>query len=204
VGTAESSESDDLRKELIEISRRCGAKGWCPGASGNISALDFHSGRVYLKASGADMSRLEMGDILTLDLEGNILNGEGRPSEEVNIHLSVYKVRRDVRAVLHVHPQFATAYAAAGERIPLVTDVARIVLRDVPLLEYAPPGSLELAERVVEGFNDEKVKAVLLREHGIVSVGGSLLEAYHMAELVEDAAKVAFLRSIIRGFKKEE
>jgi len=194
-----ASNKNHLRKEFVEVSRRCGAQGWCPGTMGNISVLNSESERIYIKRSGADLSRLELADILTLDLDGNVLNGEGKPSIETSFHLGIYKARKDAKAVFHIHPPFATAYAVAGKKIPMVTEAAKIILFDVPLLPYASPGSIELATRVTDGLRDSRVKAVLLREHGIVSIGETLEKAYHIASLVEDTAKIALLSSLVKN-----
>jgi L-fuculose-phosphate aldolase len=153
---------------------------------------------VFIKRSGADLSRLKLADVLTLDLDGNVLKGEGKPSVETRFHVGIYKVRKDVRAVFHVHPPFATAYAVAGKKVPMVTEAAKIVLIDVPLLPRAPPGSVELARRVEDSFKDLRVKAVLLSEHGVIAVGETLEGAYHTAALVEDTAKIALLSSLIK------
>jgi len=144
------------------------------------------------------LNSLELEDILTLNLDGNVLEGEGKPSIEMSFHLGIYRVRREVMAVFHVHPPFATAYAVAGKKIPMVTEAAKIILGDVPLLPHAPPGSVELATSVTDGFTDSRVKAALLREHGLVSTGETLEDAYHTTALVEDAAKIALLSSLIK------
>ena len=187
-----------VKKDIVEISRRCGAQGWCPGTLGNISFLNSNSKRVYIKRSGADLNRLALEDILTLDLDGKILGGEGKPSIETSFHLYIYKVRKDAKAVFHVHPPFATAYAVSGKKIPMVTEAAKLILVDVPLLSHAPPGSVELATRVADGFKDPRVKTVLLREHGVVSIGENLDNAYNTTSLVEDTAKIALLSSLIK------
>ena len=145
------------------------------------------------------MNRLKLKDVLALDLEGNVLKGEGKPSIETSFHLGIYKARKDARAVFHVHPPFATAYAVAGKKIPMVTEAAKIVLIDVPLLPHAQPGSIDLANTVADGFKDSKVKAVMLREHGIVVIGETLEGTYNTTALVEDNAKIAFLSSLIKG-----
>jgi L-ribulose-5-phosphate 4-epimerase len=187
-----------VKIDIVDISHRCGSQGWCPGTLGNISLLDPEIERVYIKRSGADLSRLRLEDVLVLDLDGNVLKGEGKPSIETNFHLGIYKVRKDARAVFHVHPPFATAYAVAGIKMPMVTEAARIVLVDVPLLPSGPPGSSELATSIRDGFQDSRVKAVLLREHGIVTMGENLESAYQTASLVEDTAKIALLSSLIK------
>ena len=195
----EVSNENRLKSEIVNISQRCGAQGWCPGTMGNISALNSNLERVYIKRAGADLNRLKHKDILTLDLDGNVLKGEGKPSIETSFHLGIYKVRKDARAVFHVHPPFATAYAVAGKKIPMVTEAAKIVLIDVPLLPHAPPGSIELANMVADSFKDSRAKAVVLKDHGIVVIGETLEGAYHTTALVEDTAKIAFLSSLIKN-----
>jgi L-fuculose-phosphate aldolase len=194
----EISSENRLKREIVNISQLCGAQGWCPGTLGNISVLSSSSGHVFIKRSGGDLNRLRLKDVLTLDLDGNVLKGEGKPSIEMRFHLGIYKVRKDVKAVFHVHPPFSTAYAAAGKKIPMATEAAKIILIDVPLLPHAPPGSVELASRVADGFKDLTVKAVLLREHGVIAIGETLESAYHTTALVEDTAKIAFLSSLIK------
>jgi L-fuculose-phosphate aldolase len=195
----EASDENHLKKKIVVISQRCGAQGWCPGTLGNISVLNSTFERVYIKRSGADLNKLELEDILTLDLDGNVIGGEGKPSIETSFHLGIYKVRKDARAIFHVHPPFATAYAVAGKKIPMVTEAAKIVLVDVPLLPHAPPGSIKLATRVTDGFKDSRVKAVLMKEHGVVSIGENLENAYRTTALVEDTAKIALLSSLIKS-----
>lgn len=192
---------NSLKAEIVSVSRRCGTNGWCPGTSGNISIFNPKQGRVYIKKSGADMNKLALRDILTIDLEGNILNGKGKPSMEVNFHLGIYKTREEARAVLHIHPPFATAFATAAKSIPLVTETAKTILGVVPLINRATPGSVELAKNVIDCFKDINVKALLLREHGIVSIEETLEKAYYVADYLEDTAKIAFLTSIIESKK---
>jgi L-fuculose-phosphate aldolase len=195
----EVSNENSLKMEIVDISQRCGLQGWCPGTLGNISVLSSSLKCMFIKRSGADLNRLKLKDVLTLDLDGNVLKGEGKPSIETRFHLGIYKVRTDVRAVFHVHPPFATAYAVAGKKIPMVTEAAKIILIDVPLLPHTPPGSTELASRVADGFKDQRVKAVLLSEHGVIAIGETLESAYHTTALLEDTAKIAFLSSLIKG-----
>lgn len=187
-----------VKRRMVEVSQKCGEQGWCPGSLGNISWLNQESNKVYIKRSGADLNNLELADILVLDLDGIVLEGKGIPSKEVGFHLGIYKIRSDVRAVFHVHPSYSTAFAVVGKKLPMVTEAAKIVLVDVPFVDCAPPGSDDLASNVVEGFRDPNVKAVLIREHGVVVVGNRLKDAYHVASLVEDTAKVAFLSSQIK------
>jgi len=197
-GLASLSDEGLMKRDVVKISYRCGLQGWCPGTLGNISLFSSKSKRVYIKRSGADLNTLELDDVLSLDLDGNVLDGIGEPSKELGFHLGIYKNREDVIAVFHVHPSYVTAYAVAGKRLPMVTEAAKIVLVDVPLIGSAPPGSNELATKVIDGFKDPNVKAVLIKDHGLVAVGENLNSAYHVVSLVEDTAKIAFLSSLIR------
>jgi L-ribulose-5-phosphate 4-epimerase len=187
-----------LKRELVEYSQRAGSEGWCPGTLGNISVLNGEIGRVYIKRSGADLKSLQIEDVLSLDVKGKVVEGTGKPSMETDFHVGIYGVRKDVRAVFHVHPPFATAYAVAGVDLPLVTEAAKILLVDVPLLAKAVAGSTDLARNVTVGFTNPRAKAVLLRDHGIVALGETLEGAFNIASLVEDTAKVAFLSSLLR------
>jgi L-ribulose-5-phosphate 4-epimerase len=193
-----------LKRQILEISKRCGREGWCPATLGNISALNSESGKVYIKRSGADLNSLELEDILTVSFDGKVLEGEGKPSVETSFHLGIYKVRKDAKAVIHVHPPFATAYAVAGKKIPMVTEAAKIILIDVPLLQHAPPGSIQLANKVARGFDNSKVKAILLREHGTVAIGETIEDAFRTTALVEDTAKIALLSSLIKAKSANE
>ncbi len=190
----------DLKETLIKISKLVGIRGWCPGSSGNISVLNPKKGEVYIKISGKRMSDLKFSDILTLDLDGKVIEGRGSPSKEVNFHIGIYKKRKDVKAVLHTHPPYATAYAVAGRELPMVTVTAKLILKKVPLVDYAPPGSNELADLVVKGFEDPEVHSVLMKNHGVVSVGETLHEALSITEYVENTAEIGFLSSVIRRF----
>lgn len=196
----EISNERHLKKEVIDVSQRCGAQGWCPGALGNISVLDSVSEKIYIKRSGADLSRLKLMDVLTIDLHGKVLSGAGKPSIEMNLHLGIYEVRKEAKAVFHVHPPYCTAFAVARKKIPMATEAAKLILVDVPLLPHSPPGSARLAANVADAFKNSMVRASLLEEHGLVSMGETLDDAYRTTALVEDTAKVALLSSLMKNF----
>jgi len=189
----------DLKSDLIKVSRWAGGRGWCPGTSGNMSVFDPERREVHIKESGKSMANLKRGDVLTIDLDGNIIDGEGQPSKEVNFHLGIYKSRKNTGAVLHTHPPFAMAFATAGREIPRMVATAKLILKKIPLVEYAPPGSIELANSITKEFEDSEVQCVLLEGHGVVSIGENAYGAYHITEWVEDAARAAFLTLVIKN-----
>jgi len=190
---------EDLKIDILRVSKWSGDRGWCPGTSGNISVFDEERGVVHMKVSEKNMADLKPSDIVTVNLDGELLDGNGKPSKEVNFHLGLYKSRKDVKAVLHTHPPFATGYAVVGREIPKVVVTAKIILKKVPVVDYATPGSLELANLVVKSFEDPAVKSALLKDHGVVSIGEDVYRAFYIMDYVENAAKMAVLSSVIRG-----
>lgn len=182
---------EKLKQNIVRISREAYEKGLVSAAGGNLS-IRFGDA-VLIKATGVAFRDLTPNDIVTIDLKGNVIDGYGRPSKEVRFHLGIYKNRPDVKAVMHTHSTFAVAFAVAGKPPPLLTTQSKALLKKVPVVEYATPGSEELAKLVVEAFKDRDVKAALLKDHGAVAVGGTLQEALNVAELLEETAKIAVL-----------
>ena len=191
---------EQLRRDLVTVSRWAGSRGWCPGTSGNSSVLNPETKLAYIKGTGKSMAEMDEADVLTVDLDGKVLAGDGRPSKEVNFHVGLYKTRPDVQAVLHVHPPYATALGTAGKPFPLVTATATGIVKRAPLVAYHPPGSIELAQAVLEAFRDVQVKTAILEAHGIVAVGKTIQDAYHITEWVEDAVKVTFLSTLMKRY----
>ncbi|GEA14161.1 aldolase [Moorella sp. E308F] len=185
-----------LRHEMVEVSRQIFARGLTSATSGNTSArVPGHPDQVLIKASGKSFGDVGPEDFILVDLEGNILAGEGKPSKEIRFHLGILKARPDVQAVVHGHSAFATAYATARGELPVVTAAAEAGLNKVGTVEYAAPGSVELAEMVIKAFEDPTLKAAVLKRHGFVTVGKDIHHAFYLADVLEDNAKVAFLLS---------
>jgi len=188
-----------IKMAILRVGQRLAERGWCMGSSGNISALMQNTGHIYIKATGRSMGSLRSSDLLLVDMDGKVIKGSGRPSEEIGLHRGIYRVRADVGGVIHTHSPFATAYAVAGLKIPMLTAPASYLLKEVPLIPFAPPGSKKLAAWVAKAFSHNHVRAALLERHGVVATGRDIDEAYDAAEWVEDAAKVAALASWIKG-----
>jgi len=137
--------------------------------------------------------------VVVIDPDGNQIDGIRKPSMEFRFHLGIYKVRHDVGAVLHAHPPYATSYAVANQELPMVSGPGRFILKKVPLLAFAPPGSHELAEMVTTAFSDRAVLSALLSGHGVVAVGADMYEAFKYLDWTEDAAQIAFLSRSLRA-----
>lgn len=192
--------SEGLRTELVRVSREAYDRGFVSGVGGNISTR-ISPNRVLIKPSGLRLKDLTPKNLLVVDLHGNVIEGAGKPSEEIRFHLGIYKLRKDVGAVIHTHSPAATAFAVVGIELPPITAQAAKILGKIPLVGYAPPGSKELAKLVVKAFKPE-VKAALLRGHGSVAVGKNLAEAFNNTDLLEETARIALLTFQLGGPKK--
>ncbi|MFQ6078295.1 MAG: class II aldolase/adducin family protein [Thermodesulfobacteriota bacterium] len=195
-----AEEIDSLRRDLAEISTRAFNRGLVSGAGGNISVRVPDTDKILITPSGVSLGDVEPEINILLDLEGAILEAPPglKPSKEVNFHLAAYRTRPDVMAVAHLHPPFATAFSNKGKPLPLVTVSSRVVLKDVPWVESALPGSRELYEFVCEALEKHPgARAMLMKEHGVLTLAADLKTAYYLTDLVEDTAKIAYIASHI-------
>ena len=185
-----------LKEELVNISRRCYRKNLITATGGNISCRIPNSNQILIKASGSAFSDMTISDVVQIDLDGNMIDGNKQVSKEWRFHAGIYKVRPDVNVVIHVHPPFATAVAANHDSLPMVTNHAKAYLKYVPTIGTAPSGSEELAHMVIEQFKDPERVAILMKEHGIITVGNDFYKAFYLAEMLEDTAKIALLSKL--------
>jgi L-ribulose-5-phosphate 4-epimerase len=190
-----------LREELSDFSKRAFYRGLVGGTGGNMSVRIPGTDHVLITPTGVSLGDVEPDINLLVKLDGTILeNPPGqRPSKETSFHLAVYQLRPDAGAIAHVHPPYATAYSNKARPLPLVTVSSRAVLKDVPCIECATPGSKELCDFVQGGIiKHPDIRAMLMKEHGILTLGPDLKTAYYLADLVEDTAKIAFITGNIR------
>lgn len=190
-----------LKKELEHVSHKVYRRGLTSAAGGNISVRIPGTENVLIKRSGVSLGEVTREDALVVTMDGDVLEGQGRPSKEVRWHLAIYGTRPEVNAVVHCHPPYAVGYATVGLELPLPTVTAQKLLApNVPVAKAAPSGSVELARYVAEVFeNNPGIKAVLLEKHGIAAVGPTLEEAYNTADLIEATAQQAFVASQIEA-----
>ncbi len=190
-----------LRKELADFSRRAYQRGLVSGTGGNVSVRIPNTDRVLVTPTGVSLGDVEPEANLLLDLDGSILENPCglKPSKESSFHLVVYRLRADSGAIAHLHPPYATAYSNMGKSLPLVTVNSRVILKEVPCIDCALPGSKELCDFVHGGISGyPNVKALLMKEHGILALGPDLKTAFYIADLVEDTAKIAYIAGNIR------
>ena len=167
------------------------ASGYTPGTSGNLSArLDYD--RILVTPTGISKGLVKMSDLVIADLQGKLLSGTRRVTSEIGMHLAVYQHRADVEAVIHSHPPIATAFACSGRGLnEILCQESVMTVGIVPLAGYATTGTNEVAESLRPFLPEHD--AILLENHGAVTYGSSLAEAFMRMETVEHLAHVALV-----------
>ena len=182
-----------FRKEIVYTNRVCIESGLIRSSDGNIS-IRLDDDRFLVTPSGLYKRRLKSRQLLIVNHQGEIIKGKGRlrPSSELLMHLEAYRQREDIRAVLHAHPPYSTALTIAG--IPFPTDIVPEVLAllgEVPSAPYATPGTQDLALSISDLIKTHN--AILLSNHGSLTVGKTLEEALIALERMELAAQFYYL-----------
>ncbi len=181
----------DLKKDIIEIGRRCWLRGWVAANDGNIS-VRLGENEILTTATGQSKGFLTPDMIVKVDRHGHLLEGERQPSSELQMHLLVYEQRPEVGAVFHAHPPYCTAHAVAG--LPLAECVLPeivVTLGSVPLARYGTPSTAEVPDSLRPYL--EHHDAFLLENHGALTLGGDLFQAYYRMESIEHFAHIMYL-----------
>lgn len=188
----------DISEQLVKAGRELHEKGLVRGNSGNISAKIPGKDMFLVKPSGAPMKFLQPEELVLADLQGNKVRGGLNVSLETPIHAAIYKARREVQAVVHTHAPTATAFGIAKmEILPLQVEMFMLLPNGVPVIPFEPPGSKALAEAVQKKITD--YDALILENHGIVTVGSTIEGACTLNEMVEEAAKIQYLVMTLVG-----
>lgn len=176
--------SEQKARELFcEIGRRCYAKNFVEANGGNFS-YRLADGRILATPTMISKGFMEPDDMVVLDLEGNQLAGHRKKTSEILMHLTFYKHRPDVRAVIHAHPRHASAFAVTSTPVPkCVIPEVEIFVGEVPITGYETPGTPELSETLLPVIRD--FNCFLLANHGAVTVGRGIIEAYWRMEILD-------------------
>lgn len=192
----EATSETEARSAIVEIGRRLYAKGYVVANDGNISCR-LDASRILTTPTGVCKGFMREDQLVIVDLDGQPLT-PGRPSSELPMHLFIYRQRPDVRAVVHAHPPYATGFSTAGQPLDrcVLAEVV-VTIGSVPLAEYATPSTEELP-RTLEPFIHNH-EAFLLANHGVVTIGAGLFEAYYKLERVEHFAQIVFIARQLGG-----
>ncbi|MGB9831887.1 MAG: class II aldolase/adducin family protein [Caldisericum exile] len=187
-----------IKEEIATIGRRLYEHDLNGSYGGNFSVRDEEF--IYITPSGVPKDELNFSDILVIDFSGNVIEGEGKPSSETLFHIKIYKVRPDVNAIIHAHPPFGTGFAIAHQGIPNnVHEESSLILGEVPVIPYEITSSKELAENIGKAIIDHN--ALLLANHGALTVGDTLEKAFRRMEELENVCKMLTVASLLGGAK---
>ena len=181
----------DYRHDIVEIGKRIYAKGFVAANDGNFS-IRISDDEVIITPTGVSKGYLSTDQLIKVNISGKQLEGYLKPSSELPFHLKVYENRPDVKSVVHAHPPVSTAFAVAG--IPLddmILPEAIVSLGCIPLSKYGTPGTDELVEAVEETIRG--CDAILLANHGALTVGPDIYTAYYKMETMEHFAHIDWL-----------
>lgn len=185
-----------LRQEYEEAARRMIRTGLQTGVGGNLSIRVPDGSGMLIKSSGRPMA-----DPVVVDWQGGVLSGEGGPSSEFLMHSAIYRLRPDCGGIVHAHSNWSVSWSLTGRDIPQVSFTARLKLKaPVPVIAV-PHLHVEADDiRLLEPhLADRNVRAFILRGHGLVTLGRTLMDAVYHAELIEECAQVAWNALMLRG-----
>lgn len=182
----------ELKKMIVEVGRRIWTRGYVAANDGNITVV-LNDNELLTTPTGVSKGFMTPDMIIKVDREGKVVSGNSkyRPSSEVKMHLDVYNERPDVKSVVHAHPPYATSFAVAG--IPLdkcVLPEAILVIGSVPIAPYGLPSTMEIPERARPFIRESD--AILLENHGALTLGSDLMNAYHKMETLEHTANIVW------------
>jgi L-fuculose-phosphate aldolase len=180
-----------LKELMCDIGRRIWLKGFCAGNEGNHS-YRLSEDRVLCTPTGISKGQLKPDDLCVVDLEGKQVSGKRGRTSEILLHLFIYKNRPDIKAVIHSHPPHATAFAIAGIELPTcIHPEAEVFLGRVPTAKYVTPGDTRLGETLAPYVKD--ANTIILSNHGTVSFGSNLEDAYYKLEIVDAYSRILLL-----------
>lgn len=188
-----------LKQSILNYSKLAYNQGLFSGTSGNISAFDPENGYVVITPTSIAYSSMKIDDIVVIDLSGKQIDGQCKPSSEWRMHNSIYQARNGVFAVFHTHSPYATSFSVTKKDIPLIlTEMFPSLGENVPVAEFARPGTVEMGTEALKAMTN--ANACLLCNHGVLTVGRTVEQAYTRAIYVEDVAKTYYY-ALTSGFE---
>jgi L-fuculose-phosphate aldolase len=187
----------ELREQIVEIGRLMYQKGWVAANDGNLSAR-LGDGGILCTPTRVSKGLMKPDDLIVVNLNGEKLRGDRGCTSEIRMHLTIYQERPDIQAVVHAHTPVATGFAVAGRALDaaLLPEVI-VLLGSVPLADYGLPGTPELSERLLPYI--PRYDALLMANHGVVTYGADLMEAFFKMETVEHFARITLVSELLGG-----
>lgn len=186
-----------IAQSIVEVGKLMYQKGWVAANDGNIS-VRIGAERILCTPTGVSKGMMRAEDMLIVDLDGNKLEGTRACTTEIQMHCTVYKMRKDVNAVVHAHPPVCTGFAVAGRALNLaILPEAVVTLGTVPLADYGLPGTPELSRQLEPYIPNHD--ALLMANHGAVCYGENLEKAFFRLETVEHLSRISLVAEMLGG-----
>lgn len=190
--------------ELIAIAKRSFELGLQTNSGGNLSVRLACGDAIVIKPSGIGFNECTEDNLMVCDLSGEVLVGDGKPSKDLEFHCAIYRVQPDVGAIVHVHSPWAIGYSHLGVPLRCSTVQSAGKLGDwIPCIDLAPGGRPQGAAEVAPVFADPGTKAALLRSHGTIGVGKTLMSAQYVVELLEETVHGTYAGAVLRRFQSD-
>lgn len=189
-------ELQELKNELIKYGKLSGEKNFTPGISGNMSAR--FGDKILITTSGSANGYLEDDELVLIDFDGNLIEGSQKPSSEKMLHVEYYKQRHDINYILHMHSPYLSTFAACKKALdePIMPENI-FYFGEIPLAEYGLPSSADLVLKTSKYFKNYNV--ILMANHGMITAGKTIQEAYLNLELAESYAQVVLQTKLLGG-----
>lgn len=183
---------EELKQLVYECNMELPKNGLVNWTSGNVSGRDEKRGYVVIKPSGVRYETMKAVDMAVVDLDGKQIEGKYAPSSDTASHLQVYRHRKDVNGIVHTHSNYASAFAVVGKAIPAcMTMIAENFGVEIPLGDYAPIGGEAIGNEILRSIG--KSPAILMKNHGVFTIGPTPIAALKSAIILEDVAKTYWL-----------
>ncbi|MDK2805006.1 MAG: L-ribulose-5-phosphate 4-epimerase [Thermoanaerobacterium sp.] len=187
---------EQLKQRVYKMNMMLPKNNLVTMTSGNVSGRDPETNLVVIKPSGVLYDDMTPEDMVVVDLDGNVVEGKLKPSVDTATHLYVYRHRSDVNGIVHTHSPYATSFAALGRSIPVyLTAIADEFGCAIPVGPYAKIGGEEIGKAIVEYIGESP--AILMKNHGVFTIGNSPEAALKAAVMVEDTAKTVHLSLLL-------
>ncbi|MDR2544985.1 MAG: class II aldolase/adducin family protein [Methanobrevibacter sp.] len=186
----------ELVKEVLSVSKYIFERNLVLGKAGNVSGRVREDGEdlIAITPTLKSLNKLKQGDIVLTNIDGDILT-DGVPSSELQMHLDIYKEREDINGIVHTHSPYATGFSFSNSHLKRLEGFGKIKSEYINEIPYKVPGSDELAKYASIALKYEDV--LILKNHGIISVGPNIEEAADLSEFVEGIAKTQFVSAIL-------
>lgn len=178
------------RELIVEYGKKLLTSGLTKGTGGNLSICNREKGLFAISPTGIDYFKTKPEDVVVLNIKGEQVDGDKKPSSEVEMHRVFYERRTDIDAIIHTHTMYATTLACLNWSLPPVHYMVALAGLDVRCAKYATYGTKELAENAFEAMKDRK--AVLLANHGLLAGANDLLNAFNITEEIEYCAELYY------------